>query len=186
MTRQWSSRRWARGVGDGGAVGGDGGCGCHWRPWPASRHVKVGAWEGEKSGALEREEERGRAGRGRRGEGKRRRALRKEAGSINDINQQHLRPPARLRSADRRAEEHSPCSGPQPGPCAEQRRRCAHASLPKTDLTPTGAALPLDYPHPRCFRGRLQLQIHPHESTRRQRRRSTSCQGNRARTPSRI
>lgn len=38
---------------------------------------------------------------------KRRRALRKEAGSINDINQQHLRPPARLRSPDRRAEAFS-------------------------------------------------------------------------------
>lgn len=83
-----------------------------------------GRGRGEESGVLERE------GGGGEEKAKRRRALRKEAGSINDINQQRLRPPARLRSPDRRAEEHSPCSGPQPGPCAEQRRRCAHAFLP--------------------------------------------------------
>ena len=52
----------------------------------------------------EREREKGRAGRGRRGEG-RRRALRKEAGSINDINQQYLRPPDQQCSPDKGAEE---------------------------------------------------------------------------------
>lgn len=115
-------------------------------------------WGGEGRGreircVLEREEERGRAGRWgeeeeeRRRE-KRRRALSKEAGSINDINQQHLRPPARLCSPDRRADDppvHSQVRA------RGKRRRCAHASPTKADLTPTGAALPLDYTHPPLF-----------------------------------
>lgn len=57
----------------------------------------------------ERNRERGRAGRGRRerrrGERKSRKALRKKAGSINDINQQILRPPDWRCAADTRAEE---------------------------------------------------------------------------------
>lgn len=57
-------------------------------------------------------------------------------------------------------------------------RRCVHASSTKTDLSLSGALLPLDYIYPCCFRGSFQLQIHPHESTRQKRRRSTSYQGN--------
>lgn len=72
--------------------------------------------------------------------------------------------------------------GRQPGRWGK-RRRCVHASSTKADLSLTGALLPLDYTHPCCFRGSFQLQIHPHESTRQERRQSTSYQGNQHPTP---
>lgn len=63
----------------------------------------------------------------------------------------------------------------------KKRRRCVHASRStKADLSLSGALLPLDYIHPRCFRGSFQLQIHPHEPSGQRRRRSTSYQGNQA------
>lgn len=87
--------------GSNGGNRGDGGYGCYWRSCLHHVMCKREGW-GECSGVCMKERER--AGRGRRGEG-RRRALRKKAGSINDINQQYLRPPDQQCSPDKRAEE---------------------------------------------------------------------------------